>query len=164
LTEPVIPPDVIAKRVPKELSSILLKMLAKKPEERYPDLSAVIADLEKFLGVTSSGPFTPKEEHATILESAVKQFNNAPAARQRTVAVLGFLGVLALLVFLSAALGFRLVGVGVIGLGVMTLLGTFLTSGIVYRTHLFLKAREMLLDSSWAERLRWSVYAVLFLV
>jgi hypothetical protein len=164
LTEPVIPPDVIAKRVPKELSTILLKMLAKKPEERYADLSAVIADLEKFLGVTSSGPFTPKEEHAAILESAVKQFNNAPAARQRKVAVLGFFGVLGLLVFLSAALGFRLIGVGVIGLGVMTLLGTFLTSGIIYRTHLFLKAREMLLDSIWSERLRWSLYAVLFLV
>jgi hypothetical protein len=164
LTEPVIPPELIAKRVPKELSAILLKMLAKKPEDRYADLGAVIADLEKFLGVTSSGPFTPKEEHASILEAAVKQFNNAPAAKQRKVAVLGFFGVLALLVFLCAVLRVPLWGAGVIGLGVMVMIGTFLTSGVIYRTHLFLQTREMLLESSWPERIRWGLYTVLFLV
>jgi hypothetical protein len=164
LTEPVIPPEAIVKRVPKELSAILLKMLAKKPEDRYADLAAVIADLEKFLGVSSAGAFTPKEEHAAALESAVKQFNEAPAARQRAVAVPAFFGVLALLVFLCAVFGLPLWATGVIGLGLMTVLGTFLTSGIIYRTHLFLKARETALESSWAERLRWSAYVLLVLV
>jgi serine/threonine protein kinase len=163
LTEPVVSPDVIAKRVPKDLSAIILKMLAKKPEDRYPDLSAVIADLEKFLGVTSAGPFTPTEEHAATLESAVKQFNNAPAARQRAIAIPSTFVVLALLVLLTAALVGPRWAIGVIGLGVMTLVGTFLTSGIIYRTHLFVKAREMLLDSNWSERIRWAFYALLFL-
>ncbi len=165
LTEPVIAPDQIAKRVPKELSAIVVKMLAKKPEDRYADLGAVIADLEKFLGVTSAGAFTPTEEHATTLESAVKQFNNAPAARQRTIAVPSFFGVLALLILLSALIapaswkGYLVPGL--IAVGVFTVVGGFLTSGIVYRTHLFVKTREMVLDSTWPERLRLGFYTIL---
>ena len=58
--------------VPKSLSTIILKMVAKKPEDRYADLSEVIAALEGFLGVSSTGPFTPREEHANLLE-AVRQ-------------------------------------------------------------------------------------------
>jgi hypothetical protein len=162
LTEPVISPDMISKRVPKHLSSIILKMLAKKPEDRYADLGVLIGDLEKFLGVTSAGPFTPTEEHAATLESAVKQFNNAPAARQRAIAVPATFGVLALLVFLCAALFGPVWAIGVVGLGVMTLVGTFVTSGIIYKTHLFIKAREMLIDSNWSERVRWGIYVLLF--
>ncbi len=162
LTEPVTPPEVYVKRVPKELSVILLRMLAKKPEERYADLGAVIADLEKFLGVVSAGAFTPKEEHAATLEAAVKQFNNAPAARQRAVAVPAFFGVLALLIFLCVVLGKPAWALAVIGLGGLTLVGTFLTSGVIYRTHLFLKAREAILDSTLSERVRGGLYALMF--
>jgi eukaryotic-like serine/threonine-protein kinase len=162
LTEPVISPDVIAKRVPKNLSAIILKMLAKKPEDRYPDLGAVNVDLEKFLGITSAGPFTPKEEHSNALDVAVKQFNNAPAAKQRAIAVPSFFGILALLIFFCFVFRFPLWSLAVIGLGILTMVGTFLTSGVIYRTHLFVKAREMLLDSNWGERLRWGLYLVLF--
>ena len=163
LTEPVISPDVIAKRVPKGLSSIVLKMLAKRPEDRFGGLAAVITELEKFLGISSAGPFTPTEEHAAALESVVKQFNNAPAAKQRTIAIPAFFGVVALLVFFCFVFKQPLWAVGVVGLGIMTAVGTFLTSGVIYRTHLFVKAREMVLDSNWGERARWAAYALLFL-
>ena len=49
--EPVTPPDQVVKGVPGSLSAIILKMLAKKPEERYANLSEVIDALEGFLGV-----------------------------------------------------------------------------------------------------------------
>jgi serine/threonine protein kinase len=165
LTEPVVAPDQVAKRVPKALSGIIVRMLAKKPEDRYPDLGAVIVELEKFLGVTTAGAFTPTEEHAATLESAVKQFNNAPAAQQRKIAVPAFFGALGLAVFLSlllAPVSWKIgLSVGLLAIGAMTVVGTFLTSGIVYRTHLFLKAREMLLDSNWGERTRWALYLIL---
>ena len=33
-TEPITPPELVVKRVPKALSAIILKMIAKKPEDR----------------------------------------------------------------------------------------------------------------------------------
>ncbi|MGH9676416.1 MAG: serine/threonine-protein kinase, partial [Candidatus Acidiferrum sp.] len=164
LTEPVVPPEHFVKRVPKELSAILLKMLAKKPDDRFADLSAVIAEFEKYLGVVSSGPFTPKEEHVTALDNAVKQFNGAPSAKQRAIAVPAFFGMIALLIFGCLVFRRPMWATGVIALGIMTVLGSFLTSGIVYRTHLFIKAREMVLASSWSDWLTWGITALLVLV
>src|SRR4029077_6096784 len=86
-TQEIVPPDVMVKRVPKALSTIILKMVAKKPQERYSDLGDVIRDLEGFLGVSSTGPFTPREEHAVLLEQSAKAWNESPAARQRAMAL-----------------------------------------------------------------------------
>ena len=44
------------RRVPPALSDIIMKMVAKKPGERYANLGEVIRDLEAFLGVAGSGP------------------------------------------------------------------------------------------------------------
>ena len=48
-TAPVVRPDALVERVPKALADVLVKMLAKKPEDRYPDMGAVIAALETYL-------------------------------------------------------------------------------------------------------------------
>ena len=71
--EPITPPDQVVKGVPGSLSAIILKMLAKKPEERYANLSEVIDALEGFLGVAGTGSFTPREDQANLLE-AVRQY------------------------------------------------------------------------------------------
>src|SRR5262249_9431253 len=99
-SEAVIPPEVIAKRVPKEVSAIILKMVAKKPADRYPDMAALIKALEDFLGVEGTGQFSPSEEHAQTLEEGVRRFRQAPAARLRSLTLLGFSGGLAVLVLL----------------------------------------------------------------
>jgi serine/threonine protein kinase len=85
-TAPVVRPDALVKRVPRALSDVLIKMLAKKPEERYPDMGAVIEALQNYLGVSRTGPFTPREEHADALEKSLRQFNasfSASSAWQR---------------------------------------------------------------------------------
>src|SRR5262249_49115834 len=97
-TAPLVPPEMVAKRVPKELSAIVKKMMAKKVEERYADMGEVIADLEKYLGIQSTGPFSPREEHASALEAAVQRFNESPRAKQRKWIILGFFGACALAV------------------------------------------------------------------
>ena len=80
-TEVVTPPDQVVKTVPRSLSTIMLKMLAKRPEERYATVNEVIDALEGFLGVASTGSFIPREEQASLLERCVQQFNAAPSAR-----------------------------------------------------------------------------------
>src|SRR5262249_21649454 len=50
-TQPVPRPETLVKDVPRDLSEIILKMMAKKPDERYPDCAAVIKALEAFLGL-----------------------------------------------------------------------------------------------------------------
>ncbi|HEY1186374.1 MAG TPA: hypothetical protein VGE74_01900, partial [Gemmata sp.] len=73
-TEPIVPPEVVVKRVPKALSAILLKMLAKRPAERFQSMDEVIAALEGFLGLERTGTFNPKEEQADQLEKCAHQY------------------------------------------------------------------------------------------
>jgi serine/threonine protein kinase len=73
-SHPIVPPEAIVKRVPKALSEIILKMVAKRPEDRYQTMQEVVKSLEKFLGIEGSGPFSPREEHAQTLEEAAAAF------------------------------------------------------------------------------------------
>ncbi len=66
-TQPVTPPELIVKRVSRDLSAIVMKMLARNRDERYSDLGDVMSALEVFLGVPSAGAFTPRQEHANLL-------------------------------------------------------------------------------------------------
>src|SRR5262249_5510752 len=150
---------VYAKRVPKEISSLLMKMLAEKPEDRYSDLGEVIIDLEKFLGVQSTGTFSPQEEHANVLDATVKAYNSAPALKLKKLALPGFLGACVLIMLILLAFS-KLFAAGVVSMAVMTLLFSFLTSGFVYRTYLFTKLRELVLGSSWGDYATWAVGAL----
>jgi hypothetical protein len=160
-SEPIVRPERIVERVPKEVSNILLKMLAKKPGERYADLGEVIGELERFLGVQSTGPFTPKEEHARTLEQAARAFNAAPALRLRSAAAPIFWGVMLLLFLVSALSGQALIAAYVLGLTVFTTLFTFVVSGLHTRSHLFLKTRELVFENSWTDWLTWAAGALL---
>jgi eukaryotic-like serine/threonine-protein kinase len=163
-TAPIIRPEVFVKRVPKDLSDVLVKMMAKKPEDRQQDMSEVITDLENFLGIQRTGPFTPREEHANLLEEGVKQFNEASAARLRRLVILGFFGVCAVGVLGSALVGLSWLAGGFLGLALMTTLFTFLVNGVTFKTQLFIKSRELIFSSGWSDWLTWSVGVVLTLL
>jgi serine/threonine protein kinase/membrane protein implicated in regulation of membrane protease activity len=163
-TQPVVPPDLVVKRVPKELSGIILKMVAKKPEERYPTLDGVIADLERYLGLSTTGPFTPKEEHADLLEKAVQEYNNVPLAMQRPKIVWGYLGGCLLLALLCILARQPLAAGGFVGLAILTLAATFVISGITRKTYLFQKVRELAFGSKWGDWLTVLAGIVLILV
>jgi hypothetical protein len=163
-SEPIVRPEVIVKRVPNEVSEILLKMLAKKPEERYADLSEVIRALEGFLGVQSTGPFSPREEHARALEDAVRDFSAAPAARLRSRAVPIFFAACAGLFLLSLLFGWAKVASCFLALALFTGLFAFVVSGFTNKSHLFSKTRALVFDSTWTDRLTWLAGLALVLV
>jgi eukaryotic-like serine/threonine-protein kinase len=150
-TQPIIPPDVMVKRVPKALSAIILKMVAKKPQERYADLGDVIRDLESFLGVSSTGSFTPREEHASLLEQSVKAWNESPAARKRAMVLPAILGACVAMAILCLLPGWRLAAAAFLSLGLFIALADFVIVGLKRKTPLFTKACALILGSSLSE-------------
>jgi hypothetical protein len=152
--EPIVPPDALVQGLPKALSDVVLKMVAKKPQERYADMGEVIRVLEGFLGVQGAGAFVPREEHADLLAQAVRRFHEVPAAQQRTWLLLGFFGTCGLL--LAVCLLLRAWGLvfGVVSLAVLAPLAYALVRGGSRRTYLYLRARELVLG---ARRTDWLI-------
>ena len=69
--EDVPAPADVAPGVPSELSEICLKALARDPAQRYPDASALAADLDCYLSGTPSSVAPPKRSHAKAIGLAV---------------------------------------------------------------------------------------------
>src|SRR5262249_35503837 len=85
-TEEVVRPEAVNEEVPPELSAIIVKLLAKSPDERYADAAELIAALEGYL--EQSGMRTRLgEEQAAVLEEGVKAFAAAPLAKARRLAL-----------------------------------------------------------------------------
>ena len=55
INEPATPPEMIVRSVPRTLSNLVMRMIAKKPEERVASMDGVITALEDFLGVAAGG-------------------------------------------------------------------------------------------------------------
>ncbi|MBC8106406.1 MAG: serine/threonine protein kinase [Anaerolineae bacterium] len=164
--EAVVPPDMVVKNVPRTLSEILLKMIAKKPEQRYQTMTDVIKALEDFLGVAQTGPFTPTEEHTKVLEFAVERFNGSKCATIRNVMIaVFFLLCAALAVFIGMTrsgasqndeIVRKIQWTGAfVGMAILTSLSYFLITGFTQRTHLYMKFRQLAFGSSLGDWLLW---------
>jgi eukaryotic-like serine/threonine-protein kinase len=150
-TEPVVRPDTIVKRLPPALSDITLKMVAKKPEERYQHLGEAIQAMEDALGLPSAATFSPQEEHVATLERSSAAFNAAPTARLRKLALLGFFAATSALALIAFPFSLRLSLVFLMLLGLTPAI-YFALSGLRERTFLFDKVRQFLLSlriSDW---------------
>jgi serine/threonine protein kinase len=163
-TDPVVPPEVIVKRVPKALSSILLKMLAKSPGDRYQNMDEVIAALEGYLGVLQAGPFTPKEEHAERLEKASQLFNAASKRGMKKLAGLGFLTACLLGILGCGIVGAYAWAGGFLGLLLTTPVAYFIVSGIYSQSILFAKVRQLVLGARIIDWVQWTFGALLFIL
>jgi serine/threonine protein kinase len=160
--EPVVPPDNLVKGLPRALSDVIVKMLAKKPDDRYASMAEVTRALEDYLQIGGAMRLAQDEQHLNILEQSVKAFHSAGVAGLRTPILLGFFGGCAFLFVLLALLGFWKAGGGVLGLGVMTALSYFVVHGLTHRTYLFQKVRDMVLSSSWFDFVKLGAGVLLF--
>ncbi|HEY1067834.1 MAG TPA: protein kinase [Pirellulales bacterium] len=151
--EPVTPPDVIDKRTPKSVSDVIVKMVAKRPEDRYQSMDEVLKALGKVVGVETGGTFTPSDAQVESLQRIAREFREAPAARLRAPLAWGFFGGAALLAVLCFMLSFYGFFAAFAGVAVLTPIAYFITVGLLQRTYLFVKVREFVLSSDltdWA--------------
>jgi serine/threonine protein kinase len=164
-TEPIARPDTVVKGVPRALGDIVVKMMAKKPDDRYPSMDSVIRALEDFLGLQASGKLAQSEQHLRTLENSVKAFHGAPAVQLRTWLLLGFFAactvVFLLLLPLGRAWAWKTAG-GILGLELMTAAAYFVVHGSAKRDYLFLKVRDLSLSASWRELARIGGCVLLF--
>ncbi|MHB8878144.1 MAG: protein kinase domain-containing protein [Myxococcaceae bacterium] len=145
--EEPVPPETYARRVPAELSAIILKMMAKKPEDRFQRIDEAIDVLEDFLGLDGSAVFSPREEHAVLLERSVQEFTQASWSRRRGYAALAFLfGVLAL-TGTAAYLGLRGLAAATAGFGLTVWLSSSFVNAIAQRAAVLLKLRHLVLGA-----------------
>ena len=162
-TEPLVPPEVVVKRLPKNLSAIVVKMMAKKPEDRYQTMEDVILALEAYLGVENTGPFNPKEEQADELEKFVCQFNVRSKGKRKKALALGFFGACVVGIVGSAVAGSAALAGGLLGLMVMAPLAYFVFHGLFTGGVVFPKARELVTGMKFTDWLQWAAGGLLFL-
>jgi hypothetical protein len=147
------PPEQKNHRVPPALSAIVLKMMAKKPDQRFADMGALITALERFLGVEGGVAFSPKEEHAALLEKAVDAFNGSRWAARRRIAQVVFVAVSLAVVGIALTLGFGAFAAWASAFIVTSAATSALVNGVVNRSALLLRARHLALGAplwTWA--------------
>lgn len=163
-TEPITPPEVVVKRVPKALSTILLKMLAKKPADRYQSMDEVITALESFLGLDRTGQFNPKEEQTDQLEKCAHQFQfRSKAGLKRSLAIGFFVACLFGIVGAAFAGAASLAG-GLFGLAIITPLAYFVVHGTLTGSVVFTRLRGVGFGMRFFDWVMGIGGAILFLV
>ena len=167
-THTIKPPQQRAKRVPSELGAVVMKMLAKRPADRFATMAEVVAALESFLGV-STGAFTPRPEHADAIENAAEEFNSAMPAQARRGLYIAFHLAALLLTFLGIIVGnYALTGTTV-WLWVCTSLSYLTLSNLLSRSTLGRHVRQYLFGLRWTQWLMFvsglvSVTAMVFVL
>ncbi|MDY7227105.1 serine/threonine-protein kinase [Hyalangium rubrum] len=153
--EAPLPPDKRNKDVPEALSAVVMRMIAKRPEERYQDMGEVIRALEGFLGVEGNASFAPREQHASLLERCVQEFNQSAWALRRRWLVF----VLMLLTALGTGLAeWRLgepSGLGVASFAGFSWLASFIMRGLLEKGALFLRFRQFVFQAPLITWLLW---------
>lgn len=141
--DPLVPPEQIVSRVPKELSAVIQRMMAKDPNDRFADMGDVIRTLEAWLGIHHTGTFSPQEEQIAKLEGYVQQFNACAPAVLRARLITGFFGAVALCAVLLAFFGKLGWSFGVFGLALQASVAYFVLDGATRGGRLFTAARRL---------------------
>jgi len=162
--EPLVPPEQIVARVPKELSAVIQRMMAKNAEDRFGNMTEVIRTLEAWLGVQHSGTFCPQEEQISKLEEHVHRFNTAATAVLRRRVLSGsfsFVIVIGVLLLFFGKLPWAL---GLFGLVTQGALAYFAVDGIARKGVLFTRMRQFVFGLGRGDLLIAGAALILFVL
>jgi hypothetical protein len=158
-SEAPTPPETYVKSIPKALSDIILRTLAKNPSDRYPSTADFVRALEGFLDLGGSAQAQLAEQHAAILEQGAAAFRSVAVAPWRSLAIavglalcgLGF--AISALVYLLTGRGWMVAG-SFLGLAVLTPLMHFVVHGVATRSYLLRLLRQHVLGCDWRDGLK----------
>jgi hypothetical protein len=160
--DPVTRPDAIVKGLPRVLSDVIVKMIAKRPAERYQSMAEVGRVLEDFLQIEGADRLARNEQCIGTIERAYKAFHDAGPRALRTPTLLAFFcGCAALFAFLLLIHTWKIAGC-ILGVGLLTGLAHFVVHGSTHRDYLFRKIRESILSCSWRELVKPAAAVLLF--
>ena len=162
-SEPMIPLDRVVANIPPTLSQIVMKMVEKKPEDRYADMGEVVTALEQCLGIESEKPFAPEQEQLKLLELSAERFNTCTWKNVRKYSILGFYvaSVIAIVVLALPAVGHPLLAAGLFGYVLTTVVSYQIIYGLARRSYLLGKGRELLFSSRFADWAQYVLFAEL---
>jgi eukaryotic-like serine/threonine-protein kinase len=149
--QPLVSPDERVKSVPKSLSAIVLKMAARKPEDRHADMGDVIRDLEANLGIPVAGAISLSEDQVRLLEQNAIAWHESPSARLRARITTTILATCLGLALVSFSFGWWFIATALLSLGLFTALADFAVVGLRRKTSLFQRVVPLVLGSSLSE-------------
>jgi tRNA A-37 threonylcarbamoyl transferase component Bud32 len=159
--EAAIPPELVAARVPKELSAIIQRMMAKHPADRYQSMGEVVRVLEQWLGVHHAGTYSPREDHITALEHCVATYNHAAAVVLRERILSGFLSSCLLASMILMFFGRLDWAFGLAGLVIQSAAVYFVLAGLTGQSDLFRYVRRFVRGMTLGD---WSVSVAGFIL
>lgn len=149
-SKPIEWPASMAAKIPAGLSAVVMKMVAKKPEERYANLAEVIGDLEKFLHGARPEQVERRQTQSQGLRAAAGQFSDVATAKLRPLGaaalVCGTFGLAAILLLVSLQ-----AAIGMLTFGLAAATTYFVIGGLNARTYLFDKSRAALATLRWSD-------------
>lgn len=146
--QPLVPPDQISNRVPKEVSAIVQRMMEKDPEGRYQNMGEVVRVLEEWLGVYHTGRFTPRDHDIERVERYARIFQSAPTAVLRDRVVSALLSSCSLLAVLLMFFGRLDWAFGIAGMILHACGLYFVLNGVARKTALFNRVNQFLIGLS----------------
>ena len=150
--ERVVPPELVVDCVPKALSDIILKMVAKDPKDRYATIDEVIVALESFLGIVRTAPLTLRPEETEVLEKSVQAFASSPSARLEKWVFLGFIFACCAGILLALVAGRPGLAQILLGIGLLTPFAYAIVNGFARHTPVYSKIRQFFREGGPSER------------
>ena len=159
---PLVEPHRLRGDVPEELSAIVTKMMAKRPDDRYQTMDEVIEQLEQFLGLTAAGMSTLSEEDAIAIEKAGIAFNDVPLAPARGLASAALIAVAIVFAMVTSWFNWKLASSFLL-MPLFAIATYFVTTGVFQKSVLFEKTREIISHANFFDWIKWALAGLVLL-